>query len=288
VDLILALACSVGASLLVPRAWIPSAALLAAYAAGLLWIDQSRAMCASCDYGPFAVLGMAILGLVALGTGLTFLVRASVAIARPTENGRPFGGGPGASMLAWGLFSLIPAGLAVGLTVALTRAVVDAMWLTHLAATLVAVLWVAGIGWYVPANLRGAARWLHAAQIVRMAGGAAIGASVAWSLQVAPKALAAAEQAAGGRAFCIQVPGRGAPRLARDLFDLTGFSLDARGDSIRHARLAAGDPDAQVVYHWSRRLGRFEPDAISTETIHCGTAQGITGEPGWLRRPSGH
>jgi hypothetical protein len=103
---------------------------------------------------------------------------------------------------------------------------------------------------------------------VVLAGCAAIGVAVAYSLFVMQSATAGAERVASGRPYCIEVAtNKGGYETLRSQIDLAGFYM--RGNGANHAVLVVRDAGKVELYHWSYRHNRFESGAHIGPLIYC-------------------
>jgi hypothetical protein len=253
-------------SLLIPRRWLVAYTVALGYLLGLLWIDEARAQCSSCG-GPFAGIGQAVIILATAGSAVALVVRFALIARSPAKDQELF---EAALPTAFGfvLVAWVPAALFVLLAVALGQGM-DSPMTAHALALLVAVGWFAALTRILPAGLTGRNYWLHRLQLMRTSGAVAMAGTVVWSLAIASDVVQAGEAVAQGEPYCLQVSGPGDARPARDLFDLTGFSMQAHGASVRHARLAMGDPAHPQWFNWSYRLGRFDSDNMIGGVARC-------------------
>lgn len=240
----------------VPRPWLPAYTLGMAYFGGIVWVDSSRVHADFVD-----ALGMAMFSLLALGAAGGLVARWSLVASRPARTSEPSRTGLPAAA-GWGLLALAPAAAITAMAVSMARAWGASALALHAGVLVVAAAWWLALSQFVPRGLSGSAHWLHPAQVMRASGALAMVLAVAWSLGVAAEVTEAAESAAEGAPYCIEVPGPDGLRPARSRFDLSGFQLQAGKSSIRHAVLAVGSPRSPRWFYWSYRKEAFFPEFL--------------------------
>ena len=262
--------------LLIPRRWLACYGMVQVYAIGALWIDESR-QCATCG-GPGSGLGLALASLMAFGIAIAFAMRFAWVLYRRAP-GRELFDGACANAVLGALISLAPAGLLAAVVVGMGLGA-DSPLAAHVLVVCVALGWLALFRWLMPEG----APWRLPAQAAGLTGAVAMMAATAWSLDVAVRATDAAAEVAAGRPYCIQIPALGAMRPVRDRFDLSGFAMQARGGSVRHASLAMGQPASPVWFNWSYRLSRFDVDRIIGGVLRCDPRPSAAAALAWFSR----
>jgi hypothetical protein len=258
----------------IPRRWLPACVLTVFYAAVYLVIDETRAQCAGCgDVG--SALGWAFFVLACVGFSFSFIARVAALIL--SKKGEA---APGPSAFSSGATTVLAAvGLACGAvwqTVVITRYWLDdGLWIHG-------VVVVLALGWVALGRLYREERGKHGLRIFSSAGAVTVACALAWSLQVPPKVIAAAEEATAGEPYCLLVSGRKGLRPVRDRFDLTGFVMQDGPVSQRHGTLATGDAREPAWRYWSYRKEAFEPEFFGG-VLSCEPKHNAAKDLGWVQ-----
>ncbi|WP_411882250.1 hypothetical protein [Polaromonas sp. YR568] len=258
----------------IPRRWLPACGLTVLYAAICLVIDETRSQCAGCG-GFGAALGWALFVLACGGFFFSFVARLAVLFFSKKGEVAP---GPTAfsSDTTTALAALGLACVAVWQTVVITR-----YWFDH-------GLWIHGalavlaLGWVALGRLYREERGKHGLRIFSGAGAVTTVCALAWSLQMPAKAIAAAEEAAGGKPYCLLTSGRKGLRPVRDRLDLSGFVMQDGPVSPRHATLAIGESREPVWRYWSYRRAAFEPEFLGG-VLTCELRDNAAKDLGWVQ-----
>jgi hypothetical protein len=136
-------------------------------------------------------------------------------------------------------------------------------WLTHLVVVVVALL----VGVLIPLAWPQAppllSVWqLHPANVVRWICVLTMLLTVAWSLQSGRRVVQAAQQAAGGQAYCLMSATEDGLRPATSVLELAGFSMQAGRGATRHAQMASGSENLLSWRYWSYRQAAFVPEPM--------------------------
>jgi hypothetical protein len=236
--------------LYLPRRWLPACALFVGYAAIAIGVNAARAQCASCgSFGDALGWGLYMLGCLGFSAG--WLIRIGWSSYRKT-------GAPVHSRLSLAAGDALSAFgcalLALWFTVTATRSLLDDGLAVHATVLLLALLWFPVFNWYAAVRIRAARAW---PRLFAAIGSATLLAAVAWSVQVAPRALAAADRAAAGAAYCVETSSPVGFRPARDRLDMSGFLMRDGPVVERHALLAIDvEPEPRWAY-WSYRKSLF-------------------------------
>lgn len=245
------------ATILMPRRWLTPWALFLALASFVLLFEESRArgsLGAAVGIGLFMWEMLAIAGIL-----LARLYQAP----NPHEAAVAGQGTMGSAAVTW---ALVAAGSSVALTALWVQGwnfALDSGLATHVAVIGFAIAWfmLTPLGWSSRPSW-----WsiltLHPSNVFRGVGTVAIGATLVWSLQMAPKVKAQAELASRGQPYCILATGAQGLRAVRSNFDLTGFVMQAGRGAQRHAQLASGGATAPEWRYWSYRKGLFQSEAM--------------------------
>ena len=181
----------------------------------------------------------------------------------------------------WGLVALVSAVLLTAVVVQLCNAWWRTGWLTHLAVAIFALArWVVlPMGWR-DKSLQSV--WsLHPANVVRWVGSLAMVLALTWSLQSGQRVAQAAQEAAGGQAYCLLYATEDGLQLAISLLDMAGFSMQAGLGAMRHAQMATGNTQAPVWYYWSYRHASFVPERLGGVLL-CDLQTDYTVKLPWL------
>jgi len=244
-------------SLLIPRQWIGALLVTVAFAWGVLFIDFSRIHAGAGD-----LMGMGLLSLATLLMLVVLVLRQMVASGRKLPNST-LAKQRWARAYVTGLLALASTLVLTAVLVQLCNTWWHTAWLTHLALVVVALLaWVlVPLAW--PQTPPLLLMWhLHPANVVRWIGVVTMLLTVAWSLQSGRRVVQAAQQAAGGQAYCLMSATEEGLRPATSVLDLAGFSMQAGRGAMRHAQMATGSENLLSWRYWSYRQAAFVPEPL--------------------------
>ncbi len=191
------------------------------------------------------------------------------------------------TLVAWWWFGVFLAVGLVAFVVPFVNRLLDSPLVTHGVVAVLALAWFA-----LPAcviRLRNAnGNVLSPGVIARVravcwSGTLILLALLVWSLVVIQRSMAEAESASLGQPYCVEVAGKMGPHPARSYWDLSGFFIHANNQSMRHARLAAGNPTDTRLYYWSYGAGRFVPEKRG-EVLQCKRQSQSVRQLTWLPR----
>lgn len=244
-------------SLLVPRQWMVALLVTVAFAWCVLILDFSRVHAGAGD-----VMGMGLLLLATLPMLVVLVLRQTFAFGKKLPN-PTWATQRGERAYVSGLLAFAGGLVLTAVLVQLCNTWWSAAWLTHLVVVVVALLlWVLiPLAWpHAPSMLL---MWhLHPANVVRWVGVLTLLVTVAWSLQSGRRVVQAAQQAAGGQAYCLMAATEEGLRPAASVLDLSGFSMQAGRGATRHAQMATGSENQLSWRYWSYRQAVFVTEPL--------------------------
>jgi len=238
-------------SVLVPRRWAGALLVTLALVWSVLFLDFSRV---NAGFGD--VFGMGLLSLLMVEMLVILGLRCGAHRHQTQLN--PSGADQrGVRAYMWGLLALVSAVLLTTVVVQLSNAWWRTGWLTHLAVAICALAW-----WVVfPKVWRDKSLqtvWcLHPANVVRWVGVLVMALAVAWSWQSGQRVAQAAQEAAGGQAYCLLSATEDGLQPVTSVLDMAGFSMQAGRGAMRHAQMAIGSTQSPVWHYWSYRKASF-------------------------------
>ena len=257
-----------------PPRWLPACGVTVVYGAICIAIDENRAQCATC--GSFgSSLAWAFLMLTGSGFFIGFVAR--LVSVNSSEEGKTTAG---------------PSAFSSGATIALAAVgfACSAVWLVVVTTKIWFDdgLWTHGVvvvlifGWVALGRINLEKRERQAMRIFSGVGAVTTLCALAWSVQVSPQVIAAAEQAATDEPYCLLTSGRMGLRQVRSRFDLSGFVMQSGPISQRHATLAVGENRAPHWHYWSYRKEAFQPEFLGG-VLTCDLQRNAAKDLGWFQ-----
>lgn len=262
--------------MIIPRAWFLPCTLMVVMGIVVLWIDG-----VSAGGGPGFVLGVGIIGIGITGFIFGIAVRQMAASLSPAAEVDDKRSVP-ANVATWSICSIALAVVATHLCVLFLNATFDSGAITHVGIGFLALAWflIVPFVWQKGSHTkpkRGCKT--PACRAFRWGGAVTVLLLLVWSVKSITTVTNAAESAALGQPYCISVSAAEGLRPARSYWDLSGFFMQARGRSIRHAALTSGKSQDPNWLYWSYRRGAFETEfmgwPVSCE-LKSGFAKALT------------
>lgn len=246
-------------SLMIPHAWFLPCTLIVVIGWIGLRIDGPGG-----NDGFGYVLGLGIIGLgtagFILGIGIrSLLVDESSDAAADNKNSVP------AKVATWVILSMALAVVLTHLCVLFLNFTFDSGAITHVGVGFLALAWflIVPIFWQIGGRTKLQLSCQDPACIAfRWGGVITMVLLLVWSVKNITLVTNAAESAALGQPYCISVSAAQGLRPARSYWDLSGFFMQVRGRSIRHAVLTFGKAQDPKWAYWSYRRGEFQTDFL--------------------------